>query len=129
MVQFNILSGKMAGNQTIVRHFPFRVGRSDSNDLKLDDDGVWNEHLTLDFSTGEKYVVQAATGALVSVNHENLKTGTLRNGDLISVGSVKIQFWLAATHQRSLKLRETLVWGLLAAVTLFQLLLIYQLNS
>ena len=39
MVQLGILTGKQAGNQMIVRRFPFRIGRAPGNHLRLDDDG------------------------------------------------------------------------------------------
>jgi len=41
----------------------------------------------------------------------------LCNGDIISFGSAKIQFWLAPVKLRGLHLREAYVWLLLAAVT------------
>jgi pSer/pThr/pTyr-binding forkhead associated (FHA) protein len=125
MVQLSILSGKQAGNQTVVRRLPFSIGRSGGNDLQLDDEGVWEKHLTLEFQGGDQFVAQTAAGALVALNHEPVLCVPLRNGDVLSLGSVKLQFWLAATSQRGLKLRESLVWGLLAAVTAAQLALIY----
>ena len=128
MVQLNILTGKQAGRQMLVRHFPFRVGRTAGNDLQLEDDGVWDEHLTLEFPAAEKFVARTAPGALAALNHQPLQTATLRNGDLLGLGSVQLRFWLAATRQRGLRLREALVWALLAAVTLVQLGLVYRLN-
>ena len=128
MVQFSILSGKKAGNQPVVRRFPFSVGRSAGNDLQLDDDGVWDNHLTLEFPGSEQFVVQTAGGALVAVNQNPIQSSPLRNGDIISLGSVKLQFWLAPTSQRSLKLREFMVWSLLSVVTGVQVALIYWLR-
>jgi len=128
MVQLCILSGKKAGNQTVVRRFPFSIGRSAGNDLLLDDDGIWEKHLTLEFQGREQFVVQTAAGALVALNQQSVQSAPLRNGDILSLGSVKLQFWLAATSQRSLKLRESMVWSLLAAVTAAQLALIYWLS-
>ena len=125
MVQLSILSGKKAGDQSIVRRFPFSVGRSVRNHLQLDDDGVWDEHLTLEFQEPGQFVVQTAAGALLAVNQQLVQSAPLRNGDVLSLGSVKLQFWLAATSQGSLKFREFVVWGLLAAVTATQVLLIY----
>jgi hypothetical protein len=49
----------------------------------------------------------------------------LRNGDIISLGSVKIQFWLGPVGQRGLRLRELFVWILLALVVFSQFILIY----
>ena len=124
MIQFNVLSGKKAGNRTVVRRFPFRVGRAPDNDLQLDDDGVWNEHLTLGFESGG-FNLAVAPGALVAVNGGPFQNQTLRNGDIITVGSAKLQFWLAAAGQRGLRTRELFVWTLIAAVTGTQFALIY----
>jgi pSer/pThr/pTyr-binding forkhead associated (FHA) protein len=124
MIQFNVLSGKKAGSQTVVRRFPFRVGRAPDNDLQLDDDGVWNEHLTVGFESGG-FNLAVAPGALVAVNGGPFQNQTLRNGDIITMGSAKLQFWLAAARQRGLRLRELFVWTLLLLVTLGQFVLIY----
>jgi pSer/pThr/pTyr-binding forkhead associated (FHA) protein len=124
MIQFNVLSGRKAGSRTVVRRFPFRVGRAPDNDLQLDDDGVWNEHLTLGFES-EGFNLAVAPGALIAVNGGPFQNQTLRNGDIITVGSAKLQFWLAAARQRGLRTREYFVWTLLLLVTLGQFVLIY----
>ena len=49
MVQFDILSGKKAGTRAVARHFPFRIGRAPGNELQLEDDGVWDQHLAIEF--------------------------------------------------------------------------------
>jgi len=128
MVQLSILTGKQAGNQTIVRRFPFNVGRLPGNHLLLDEAGVWDQHLTLDWVDAVQLVVLAESGALVAVNQQPVVEAVLRNGDILSVGSVKLQFWLAPTHQGSLTLREAMAWGLLASVTASQVALIYWLG-
>ena len=128
MIQLRILSGKQAGDTYVVRHFPFRVGRAQKNDLMLDESGVWDNHLTLDFEKSEGIVLHTGADAFAAINDEHQTTSArLRNGDIISLGSSKIQFWLAAPRQRGLHLRELFVWFLLAAVTACQFGLIYQL--
>jgi len=52
---------------------------------------------------------------------------TKTKDEVISFGSIKIQFWLAAPRQCGLQLKELSVWLLLAAVTAFQFFLIYRL--
>jgi pSer/pThr/pTyr-binding forkhead associated (FHA) protein len=128
MVQLHILSGKKAGSQTVVRHFPFRIGRAAQNDLRMDDDGIWDSHLTLELNHDNKrFTLAVAPNALATVDNQPVENAPLRNGDIISFGSVKMQFWLAAVRQRSLLLREMVVWALLALVTLGQFILIYRL--
>ena len=127
MIQLRILSGQTAGDIQVVRRFPFRIGRSPGNDLKLDDAGVWDRHLTLEFGKSEGVTMSAAPDAFAAVNEQPVTTARLRNGDIISFGSAKIQFWLAAPRQHGLRLREFSVWLLIATVTAFQFFLIYRL--
>jgi hypothetical protein len=49
----------------------------------------------------------------------------LRNGDLIEIGSVKLQFFLSETRQKGLRFRETLKWAAIAIISLGQIALIY----
>ena len=125
MIQFNILSGKKAGAQSAARRFPFRIGRASGNELQLDDDGIWDQHLTLEFNRQKGFTLATAPNALAAVNGEPVQTATLRSGDIITVGSAKLQFWIAAARQRGLHLREAFVWMLLAVVTAGQFALIY----
>jgi pSer/pThr/pTyr-binding forkhead associated (FHA) protein len=125
MIQFNILSGKKAGTRTVARHFPFRIGRAVGNELQLEDDGVWDQHLTVEFNPQSGFNLITAPEALATVNGVTVQTMVLRNGDTITTGSVKIQFWLAAARQGSLRLRENFVWALLGLVTLGQFALLY----
>jgi pSer/pThr/pTyr-binding forkhead associated (FHA) protein len=127
MIQLKILSGKKAGGQTAVRRFPFRIGRAPGNDLQLDDDGVWNQHLVLEFQKKENFNLTTAPEALTTVNGTPVQNTVLRNGDIIALGSARLQFWLAAARQRGLRFREGFVWALLIFVTLGQFILIYRL--
>ncbi len=129
MVQLLILSGKMAGENHFIRHFPFLIGRSRENHLCLDDAGIWERHLKLVFQKKEGFTLETAAEALATVNGQPQKSTRLRNGDIISIGSAKIQFWLAPARLRGLGLREILVWLLVAAVIASQLGLIYWLGS
>jgi pSer/pThr/pTyr-binding forkhead associated (FHA) protein len=125
MIQLDILSGKKAGAQSAARRFPFRIGRAPGNDLQLEDDGVWDQHLTLEFNRQNGFTLATAPNALATINGGLVQTSILRNGDIITLGSAKLQFWLAAARQRGLRLREAFVWALLAAVTVAQFALIY----
>ena len=126
MVQIRILSGKTAGDVHVVRRFPFRIGRAAGNELQMDDEGVWDNHMALEVQKNEGVTVKTVSDAFVAINDRPQTSARLRNGDILSFGSAKIQFWLAAPLQRSLRLRELSVWLLLAAITAFQLCLIYQ---
>ena len=125
MIQLNILSGKKAGAQSAARRFPFRIGRAAQNDLQLEDDGVWDQHLVLEFQKQEGFKLTTSTNAIATINGESVQNKILRNGDTITIGSATLQFWLAAAMQRGLRKREFFVWALIVAVTAAQLTLIY----
>jgi pSer/pThr/pTyr-binding forkhead associated (FHA) protein len=125
MIQLNILSGRQAGAQSVARRFPFRIGRAAGNELQLEDDGVWDQHLTLAFQKQEGFKLATSANTIATVNGDPVQIAILRNGDTITVGSVKIQFWLAAAKQGSLLIREFFVWALIAAVTATELALVY----
>src|SRR5436853_427523 len=125
MVQLNILTGKMAGTAWSTRRFPVRIGRTSKDDLQLEEEGVWENHVELKQSRAEGFVLQARGDAPASINSEPAKESVLRNGDIIQLGSVKMQFWLSSTRQRGLRAREWFVWLGIATVCLGQVALIY----
>ena len=129
MIELHILAGKKAGSQSVVRRFPFCIGRATGNDLQLTDDGTWDQHLTLEFHRREGFKLVVAQNALAMINNQPVQTALLHNGDVVTLGSAKFQFWLAASRQRGLWLREKLVWALLLTVLLGQFALIYWLLS
>ena len=124
MIQLRILAGPKAGELQFVRRFPFHIGRAPDNDLPLDAPGVWNYHFMLNLQPDAGFTLQTFDEAFATVNDQPQTATRLRNGDIISFGAAKIQFWLAAPRQRGLRLRELLVWTLLATVTAVQIALI-----
>ena len=125
MVQLKVLSGKMAGIAWVARRFPVRIGRSVGADLRLEESGVWDQHLQLDFDPAEGIVLSAQSNALTAVNGQAVQKTVLRNGDVIDIGSLRLQFWLSETRQADLRLREGFTWAALAAISLGQVGLIY----
>ena len=126
MVQLNLLSGKKAGASMLARRFPVRVGRSPANDLRLDDEGVWEEHLEISLQQGG-FSVKTLGGALTALNGEPVFESVLRNGDTIQLGAAKLQFWLAETRQARLAFREWATWLGIAGISLAQVALVYYL--
>ena len=125
MIQLRILSGKKAGTIWVARRFPVRIGRSATANLRLEEDGVWEQHLLIEFKRGEGYLLATQGEALASVNGEPVGQTLLHNGDYITVGSVEFQFWLGEVRQSGLGLRETVTWLAIGAVWLGQFALIY----
>lgn len=125
MIQVQILSGKQAGSEVVARRFPFCIGREAEADLQIDETGVWERHVQIDFQRGTGFVFLAGSQALLLINGERRENGRLRHGDMIDIGAVQLRFWLASAAQKSLRLRETLTWSALAALFCGQIALIY----
>ena len=125
MLQLNILSGKTAGTEWVARRFPVRIGRASGSDLKLEDAGIWDEHLHLDLDPNTGFVLETAPNALATLNGQPLQRAVLHNGDLLELGAVKVQFSLSKTTQSGLRLREVLTWAAIGAISLGQIALIY----
>jgi pSer/pThr/pTyr-binding forkhead associated (FHA) protein len=127
MVQLRILSGHQAGAQRTTRRFPFRIGRAPDNDWPLDDDGIWERHASLTFDPAEGFLLRAESDALLSVNHQPVRSARLRNGDCIQIGAATLQFWLAPVAQRPHRWREALVWAFITGIVVLELALIFRL--
>jgi len=125
MIQFNILSGKKAGDVYVARRFPVRIGRSPAADLQLEEEGVWDQHLLLDFKPDEGFMLSVQLNALAVLNGQCVQQNRLHNGDVIQIGPLKLQFWLSDARQRGLHFRESLTWVGIAALSLGQIGLIY----
>ena len=125
MVQLKVLSGKKAGTAWVARRFPVRIGRSAAADLQMEESGVWDQHLQLDFDPAQGIVLSAQPDALAAVNGQAVQQTVLRNGDAIDIGSLRLQFWLSETRQANLRLREGFTWAAITAISLGQVGLIY----
>jgi predicted component of type VI protein secretion system len=126
MVQLQILSGKKAGAQFTAASLPMQIGRAAEADLCLEEPGVWPRHFQV-LRQGRDLVCQAEANALLSVNGVQVDHAVLRNGDVISIGALKMQFALSPVRQSSLRARESLTWAALALLCLSQVVLIYRL--
>ena len=125
MVQLSILSGKTAGTTWVARRLPVRIGRAQNSDLRLQESGIWDQHVRLSTVPAEGFVMETAPEALAAVNGQPVQRVVLRNGDLIELGSVTLQFWLSPTRQRALGWREWLTWAAIALISLGQVALVY----
>ncbi len=124
MVYLDVLSGKMAGTRWVVRHFPVRIGRAGGAHLRLEEDGVWDEHLLLGLDR-EGFCLTVQSSALARVNGQPVTQTYLRNGNTIELGLVRLQFWLDRVRQRNLRLAEWVSWICLGLVTAGQIGLLY----
>lgn len=119
MVQLRVLNGSRAGTAHTARRFPCTLGRASGDDLQLVEAGVWENHLQLDLRVPDGFRLSRLGQGRASVNGAEFDELRLRNGDVIELGAVKVQFWLAEVRQSDNRVRETLVWlGLIALVVL-----------
>ncbi|MGO8677449.1 MAG: FHA domain-containing protein [Limisphaerales bacterium] len=129
MIQFSILTGKKAGVTWAARRYPVRIGRAATADLQLDEEGVWDRHLQVDFKPRDGFYVSAQANALATVNSQPFRETRLRNGDCLEIGALKMRFWLGQTRQVGLRFREWLTWAAIAGICLAQIALIYWLGA
>ena len=125
MIQLTSLHGRTAGTAWVARRFPVRLGRSAACPVRLDDDGVWDEHAEIRLVRREGCVVSVLGQALLSINGQRGEQAVLHIGDVMELGSGRLLFSLSSTEQRSLRWRETLTWVALTALCLGQAALIY----
>ena len=115
----------MTGTSLVARRFPVRVGRGRDCQLQLEDAGVWEQHLVLDFKPTHGFSLKSAPNALVCVNGQPVSEAWLRNGDTIELGGARVQFWLGPVRQSTLGLREAMSWGVILAVIVGQIYILY----
>ena len=119
MVQLRVLNGSRAGTAQTASRFPCTIGRAIGDDLQLVEAGVWENHLQLDLKVPDGFRLSRLGEGRASVNGSEFDDRLLRNGDVIELGAVKVQFWLGEVRQADNRARETLVWiGLTALVLL-----------
>jgi pSer/pThr/pTyr-binding forkhead associated (FHA) protein len=128
MVQFRVLTGSRQGERLIASRFPWLIGRSTTAQLRLEDPGVWERHLEVNLNEPDGFSVSLLPGALATLNGTSFQQARLRNGDLLEVGSVQLQFWLSEVPQKGLRWREALTWLALGVLCLVQILLVYLLE-
>lgn len=114
----------MAGVCWTARRFPVPIGRGPDAQLRLEDGGVWDQHLLLELDR-RGFSLKVGPNALARVNGQPVVETPLRNGDTIELGSVKIQFWLSGVQQRGLRLRELASWVAIIGVTAAQIGILY----
>ncbi|MGH7941519.1 MAG: hypothetical protein ACREFR_10665, partial [Limisphaerales bacterium] len=81
-------------------------------------------HIVLEFRRMEGFRLAAAPEAIAAINNKPAGEAILRNGDIITLGSAKVQFWIAPATQRGLRPREYCVWALLLLVAVSELVLL-----
>ena len=129
LAQLTILSGNGKRHNLEANHFPVLIGRGEKCGVQLKAKGVWKRHVMLDLGNEGGFVLRPEKDASTLINNESLKSARrLRNGDIITVGSVKLQFWLGRPRQRSMEGRELVFWLMLYVILVAQAWLIWRLG-
>ena len=118
LAQLAIHTGKRTRQSVALNQFPVLIGRSGDCHLRLEDMGVWDRHAQIDLDRPAGFVLRPASEASTMVNGEPLgESRRLRNGDLIDVGMVRLQFWLGPVRQKRLAVREVIFWLLIMSTS------------
>jgi hypothetical protein len=124
VVQLQLLSGRQSGAVFRSARFPIRAGREPGLELPLEEPGVWQRHFLIDWRA-EGLVLEVEPQALLNLNDAPVQRAVLRNGDILTLGALKIRFSLSPVRQSSLASREWLTWIALGALCLGQVALVY----
>lgn len=121
MIQLDCFA-KGAPASAFFRVYPITFGRSDVVDFSIKQQGVWDQHGTILFD-GEKrqFLVEANSGAIVTLNGARVEKASLKNGDVIMAGAARILFFIAPARQKSPRFLENLFWFSIAVTLLAQL--------
>jgi hypothetical protein len=126
--RLDILTGRCAGQRCTVAPLPFVIGREAAAGLRLKEPGVWEQHVELEWRFPEGFIARRRPDAMAAVNGQPFTEQRLRNGDVLELGGVRLQFWLGDVTQKRLALRERLLWLAFAMLLAAEFWLIVQLG-
>ena len=109
----------------MTRHFPVTIGRASSNDLRLLEPGIWDQHVEIDLELPHTFSLTTLQSSHATINDQPVRQAALRHGDVIGLGSLKLLFTLSPPAQRGLRWREWLVWLGFGLLCLGQIALVY----
>ncbi|MCX7872727.1 MAG: FHA domain-containing protein [Verrucomicrobiae bacterium] len=125
MIQISIVSGKNSGKKFDLNHFPVIIGRDSKADVILDDDGVWDRHCQISY-TSDGFYLSSIEPATVILNEKVVQKKRLTNGDLVVIGDARFRFWLSEVKPKNFITREALMWVAIIALFFVQVLIIYE---
>jgi len=124
MLEARILSGQQAGTVVPITRFPFSFGRSEA-DCVFREPGVWDRHFLVTGGDGRRFGIQRAQAdAQLQVDGATAIEASLRNGSMVTCGSVRIEFRIAPARQRSQRFFGALSWMTVIFVVLLEVLLV-----
>lgn len=125
MIELIVINDPAPGRRFHADAAPVRLGRRADLEVVLRDAGVWENHAEIAANDDGWFLIRAVGAAHVSVNEHPIKEHRLRNGDVLGMGSVKLQFTLRNPPQRSLKGREVAAWLMIVAVVCLAVIVMF----
>jgi pSer/pThr/pTyr-binding forkhead associated (FHA) protein len=123
------LNGRNAGDEVKITKDTFFIGRSQTNNLILEDRSVSRKHAVLNFLDGEFVLSDLNSYKGIELNGEKVKEVVLRDGDQIRFGSVALQFLLGDSKSSVKFSRRNIVWYLFLMIGLAGMLAAYFLSG
>jgi hypothetical protein len=124
VLQLTSLSGDSAGSLWVARRFPVRIGRAAHCHVRVEEAGLWDEHVEIEFDSQTGFVARRAADGLLVINGQVVDRAVLRHGDVLALGSLQLRFDLSPVRPRDWRLREALTWIALITLCLGQAALV-----
>jgi len=124
MLLLRVTDARGVVTQHLAQSFPYRIGRSAQADLRIEAPGVWEDHATILPGDSFKFLIRSEGESLLLRHGEAIRSAPLGTGDELFLGSARMVVSLAPARQRSLGVTEAMVWVLLAALAVAELLIL-----
>jgi pSer/pThr/pTyr-binding forkhead associated (FHA) protein len=89
--------------------------------VALEAPGVWDRHLRFDWDRAQGILVSSPGAAGLWVNDQPVREARLRNGDILTVGGVRLRFQLSPTSVRPRLVSSAVAWLVVFGVMALEL--------
>ena len=118
MIELRWLNQRGTGRIFRLESAPILLGRRLGLDVVVAEPGVWDVHGKIEQDSDGWFTVAPQGAATLSVNDQPVLQHRLRQGDVLTLGSAKLQFSVGAAPQKSLRFHEGSAWFQIVAVIL-----------
>ena len=119
-VYFKFVGGRRSGDKVPVTRDTFFIGRSQNNNLVLDDRSVSRKHAVLNFIDGQFNLSDLNSFKGTVVNGEKIKEAVIKNGDKIRIGEIQLEFLEGEVSTTApVKHGRRIYWVIAAAIAVF----------
>jgi pSer/pThr/pTyr-binding forkhead associated (FHA) protein len=121
MIELVGLTDPVRGRRYTIRRLPAFLGRNPDSDVALEAPGVWDRHLRFDWDRAQGILVSSLGAAGLWVNDQPVREARLRNGDILTVGGVRLRFQLSPTSVRPRLVSSAVAWLVVFGVMALEL--------